>query len=280
MTSDEGRGSGIFCCVFTLPESRVCVMGILNVTPDSFSDGGDFVEADAANKRGIEMFGEGADIVDVGGESTRPGAIPVAEKDELDRVLPVVEELSKHGPVSIDTSKPQVARRCIAAGAKILNDVTGFSSDQMRKVAAESDVSVCTMHMRGEPRTMQDNPKYDDVVADVREFLRHRASELQAAGVKKDAIWLDPGIGFGKTVEHNLELLSRLSEIADLGYPVLVGVSRKSFIGKITGEGDPRERLGGSLAAACAAVQQGARLLRVHDVRQTVQFLQVWAAVS
>lgn len=255
-------------------------MGVLNVTPDSFSDGGLFSRTDAAIRRGIQMFREGADIVDVGGESTRPGAVPVAETEELERVLPVVEELTKHGPVSIDTSKPEVARLCVKAGARLLNDVTGFRSEAMRRIAAESGVSACAMHMKGEPRTMQDDPVYDDVVAEVRDYLRSRARALEEAGVQSNAIWLDPGIGFGKTLDHNIELLRRLDEIVSLGYPVLVGVSRKSFIGKISGEEDPNRRLPGSLAAALAAVERGARIVRVHDVAETVQFFNVKAAIA
>lgn len=264
--------------MFELPKNRVSVMGILNATPDSFSDGGDYFSADTAIQRGIEMFAEGADIVDVGGESTRPGAEPVSSEIELSRVEPIVAALSNYGAVSIDTYKPSVAARCIDLGAKIINDVTGFRDPEMIAVARRTEATLCIMHMLGEPRTMQSNPTYNDVVADVRSYLGGQAELLRKEGVDSKRIWVDPGIGFGKTLDHNLALLSRLGEIACMGYPVLVGVSRKSFIGRIVGEDDPKRRLGGSISGLLRAVANGARVVRVHDVSDTVQALAIWTA--
>jgi len=243
------------------------VMGIVNVTPDSFSDGGRFLAADDAIAHGRRLMHEGADLLDIGGESTRPGAEPVPEKVELGRVVDVVRALAGGGAtVSIDTVKAGVARAAIDAGATLVNDVTAFRGDaDMASVVAETGASCCLMHMKGEPRTMQDDPRYDDVVAEVKSFLEERLTFAVAEGVPEDRILLDPGIGFGKTVEHNLELLRRLDEIVALGRPVMVGVSRKAFLGKITGREAP-DRVAGTVAASVLALERGASIFRVHDV--------------
>ena len=269
------------CSRFELPLDRPLVMGILNVTPDSFSDGGAHFEPVVALRHARLMLAEGADIVDVGGESTRPGAAEVPVDEELSRVLPVVEQLAgEAAPVSIDTRHAEVAAACAYAGASIINDVSGFRDDAMTEVAAGSDAGLVVMHMLGEPGTMQRAPRYKDVVAEVAEYLQRRAAVLEAAGVARDRIALDPGIGFGKTTEHNLELLRRLNEIAKLGYPVVIGVSRKRFIGDITGVEAPRDRVAGSLAAALVAVANGAHVVRVHDVADTVSALLVARAIE
>jgi dihydropteroate synthase len=269
------------CGPFVLDLRRPLVMGILNVTPDSFSDGGAHPDADAAVAAAVAMLDAGADIVDVGGESTRPGAEPVSVDEETARVLPVVRALADRGAcVSVDTRRAPVAAAAITAGAAILNDVSGFSDPGMVSVAAGSGAGLVVMHMLGEPRTMQTDPRYDDVVAEVAAYLDGRAVFLQEAGVPRDRISIDPGIGFGKTTAHNLELLRRLDAIAQLGYAVVVGASRKRFIGEVTGAGEPRERVAGSVAAALAAVAAGASVLRVHDVSATVQALAVWSAIA
>ncbi|HXX91651.1 MAG TPA: dihydropteroate synthase [Acidimicrobiales bacterium] len=249
---------------------RPAVMGILNVTPDSFADGGRYLDFEAALAHGMAMAAAGADVVDVGGESSRPGALPVPEEEERRRVLPVVEALAPHVRVSVDTVKPGVARAAVAAGATLLNDV----SASLWPVAAECGVGWVAMHMQGTPRTMQDAPRYDDVVAEVRDFLVARVEDAAAAGVHE--IWVDPGIGFGKTVDHNLSLLRHLPELVALGRPVLVGTSRKSFLGKIApGPGGAvlpvEERLAGSIATATWSMLAGAAMVRVHDVAATVQ---------
>jgi dihydropteroate synthase len=244
---------------------RALVMGVLNVTPDSFSDGGRWFDRDAAIAHGLEMTGQGADVVDVGGESTRPGAEPVDEAEELRRVVPVVEALAPHVRVSVDTRKRGVAEAALAAGATLLNDVTASLFD----VAAAAGAGWVAMHMQGDPRTMQDDPRYDDVVAEVRAFLVERASAARSAGVGE--VWIDPGIGFGKNVEHNLALLAHLDELVATGFPVLVGASRKRFLGVLTGVDDPADRLEGSLAAATWAMSAGAAMVRAHDVRATVE---------
>jgi dihydropteroate synthase len=255
-------------------------MGVINVTPDSFSDGGRYAGHDAALAHARQMLADGADIVDVGGESTRPGAAPVAEADEIDRVLPVIEALVADGArVSVDTMKPVVMRAAIAAGAAMINDVRALRAPGALEAAAASDVAVCLMHMQGEPRTMQAAPHYDDVVADVRDFLATRAAAAIAAGISHERIVLDPGFGFGKSLAHNLALLRGLPELRALGFPVLAGLSRKSSIGQITGR-EASERTAGSLAAALAAVARGAAIVRVHDVRETVDALKVWHAVN
>jgi dihydropteroate synthase len=265
---------------FELPDDRAAVMGVLNVTPDSFSDGGQFVSTKGAIECGIALFDEGADIIDVGGESTRPGAEPVSVADELARVLRVVEGLvDAEIPVSVDTMKPEVARAAIEAGAQVINDVNGLRSEGMLEIASESEATVCIIHMLGEPRTMQLNPQYADVVEDVLTWLIDRAESACAAGIAKDKIWIDPGIGFGKTIDHNLSLLKATGEFASSGYPVMIGASRKSFIGKIVEEDDPANRLPGSLAAALYAAHKGARIIRVHDVAATVQALTLQSAI-
>jgi dihydropteroate synthase len=255
-------------------------MGVLNVTPDSFSDGGRYLAPAAAVAHAERMVAEGADMIDVGGESTRPGADPVSEQEELGRILPVLEQLrtGREVPLSIDTSKAAVARAAIAAGAALVNDVTALQGDQsMAGVVAEAGVDVCLVHMKGEPRTMQEDPRYDDVVAEVRAFLERRLAFAVEAGISPDRIWLDPGIGFGKTLEHNLELIRRLREIVAIGRPVLVGASRKRFVGALTDRPED-QRLAGSLAAAVLAFERGASMLRVHDVAATKDALAVAAA--
>jgi dihydropteroate synthase len=258
-------------------------MGVVNVTPDSFSDGGRFPGAEAAVAHARRLLAEGADMLDIGGESTRPGAAPVAEADEIARILPVVRAVRADSrvPISIDTMKPAVMRAAAAAGADIWNDVTalGFSPDSPA-VAAELGCGVVLMHMRGEPGTMQHNPVYADVVGEVAAFLGARAEAAMAAGVRREAIWLDPGIGFGKTLEHNLDLLAHLDRLKALGLRTVLGVSRKRFLRAIDPTAtDAADRLGGSLAAALTGAQAGMDALRVHDVRETVQALQVWDAI-
>lgn len=261
---------------FPLPEGRPAIMGVLNVTPDSFSDGGQFLDEDAAVQRGEEMLAEGADLIDVGGESTRPGAEAVEAEEELRRVLPVVKRLVAAGAkVSIDTSKHEVAAKCLEAGATVLNDVTALRDPAMAKLCVGSSCTVCLMHMQGDPRTMQESPHYEDVVADVRTALLKAAQDAEQAGIGRECIWLDPGIGFGKTLGHNLQLLSNLETLVATGYPILVGVSRKSFIGKLLGpEGEPApadERLEGALSAQVLAQAKGARIIRTHDVKAAVR---------
>ena len=256
--------------------ARPLVMGIVNVTPNSFSDGGRFFDTSRALEHALAMHEDGADIVDLGGESTRPGAQPVSVEQELDRVMPVLAALVREGVcVSIDTLKPEVMRAAITAGASIVNDVNAFRAPGAIEAVAASGVGVCVMHMQGTPATMQVAPHYDDVVAEVCAFLLERAAVLEAAGVAKDRIVLDPGFGFGKTLEHNRTLFRALARLAALGYPLLVGVSRKKMIGDLTGRGIDA-RMGGSVAAALLAAQNGASVLRVHDVRETVDALKVW----
>lgn len=252
--------------------TRPLVMGIVNVTPDSFSDGGCFLDPSAAIDHALTLAGEGADILDIGGESTRPGAAEVSEEDELARVLPVVEGLAKRTvvPLSVDTTKAEVARRTLDAGAAIVNDVSGLTADAvMPAVVATAGAGVVVMHMQGSARTMQRNPTYGDVVAEVAGYLEARLHDLTAVGISPDAVCLDPGIGFGKTLDHNLALLAHLNAIAAVGRPVCLGVSRKGFIGKLCGR-EPAERDAGSLAVACIAAARGtAHVLRVHDVAAT-----------
>jgi dihydropteroate synthase len=260
---------------------RPSVMGVVNVTPDSFSDGGVNYSADDAVASARRMYGDGAAIVDVGGESTRPGSEGVSVDEELRRVEPVLEALAGEVPVSIDTAKAAVARRALEVGAELVNDVTALRGDPaLVDVVAEADAFLCLMHMRGEPRTMQVNPTYDDVVSEVAAFLEERLRFAVAHGVAEDRICVDPGIGFGKTVEHNFELLSRLDVIVSLGRPVVVGVSRKSSLGRILGDPDATTGpLSASLAAAVTAYERGATILRVHDVKEHVEALTVAAAV-
>jgi dihydropteroate synthase len=257
------------------------IMGVVNVTPDSFSDGGLFLDADAAVAHGLRLVDEGADILDVGGESTRPGAEPVREEEERQRVLPVIERLGQDGGVriSIDTTKLAVARAALDAGATLVNDVSAFRFDPgMAALVAETGASCCLMHMLGEPRTMQQDPRYDDVVSDVKAFLEERLAFAVSEGIDEERVWLDPGIGFGKTVEHNLELLRRLDEIVAIGRPVVVGTSRKSFLGKLAGGRDEGERLPGTIATNVVALERGASVFRVHDVAQNADALAVAAA--
>ena len=256
------------------------VMGILNVTPDSFFDGGRHDDPDRAVERGRMLAAEGADIVDVGGESTRPGARAVDASVEIARVVPVVEALAAEGiPVSVDTSKPEVMRAALAAGASMVNDVRALLEPGAMEVVASSGAAVCLMHMRGTPESMQVETAYAHVVAEVRDFLARRAAACERAGIARNRIVVDPGFGFGKGVAENLALLRRLRDLVAAGYPVLAGLSRKSTIGAITGR-SPGDRLAGSLAAALTAVERGAAIVRVHDVRETVDALRVYAAVA
>jgi len=258
-------------------------MGVVNVTPDSFSDGGRFAGPRDAVDHGLALVGQGAGILDVGGESTRPGAQPVDEAEELARVLPVTEGLRAawDGPISIDTLKPAVARAACAAGATLWNDVSALSAPGALETAAELDCDVVLMHMRGEPRTMQDDPHYADVVGEVADYLADRAAAALAAGVRRPRIHLDPGIGFGKTLEHNLALLRGLDRIVALGFPVVLGVSRKRSIQAIDETAiDPNDRMGGSLAMALWGAAKGAAVIRAHDVRETVQALKVWSRLE
>jgi dihydropteroate synthase len=266
---------------FRIELTRPMVMGIVNVTPDSFSDGGRHGDAARALAHCEKLVAEGADILDIGGESTRPGAAPVPLEEELARVLPVLDGALRLGvPVSVDTVKPEVMRRALAQGADIVNDINALRlPGAVEAVAGHPDCGVCLMHMRGDPATMQQRPAYDDVVAEVSDFLRERLQVLQGQGVAAERILLDPGIGFGKSVEHNLALLRRQRELLALGRPLLVGWSRKSTLGALTGR-PVEERLAASVAAAIASVQLGARVVRVHDVAATVDALKVWGAAG
>ena len=265
---------------FALPTDRPALMGILNVTPDSFSDGGHYLAAEKAIAAGRRMIEEGADLIDVGGESTRPGAEPVPADEEIGRTVPVIEALAGDGiPISIDTMKPEVARRGLGAGAFLINDVGGMRDPAMVDVALGSNCHVCIMHMQGEPRTMQAAPNYGDVVREVRRFLVLQAVMLEEAGVAPERIWLDPGIGFGKTLEHNLLLLRHLDQLVATGYPVLVGVSRKSFLGKLTDNAPADDRLEGTLAAQVLAQSLGARVIRAHDVKAARRAIDVGTAI-
>jgi dihydropteroate synthase len=262
-----------------LDHPRIC--GIINVTPDSFSDGGQCLDAGNAVARGVQLVAEGADLLDIGGESTRPGAAPVSAREQIARVVPVIEQLTARVslPISIDTSDPDVMRAAVAAGAGMINDVYALRQPGALDAAAESGAAICLMHMLGEPRTMHKDPHYDDVVSDVLRFLTERAFACQMAGIDKKKLLIDPGFGFGKTLEHNLILLRQLDRFATLGLPMMVGLSRKSMIGKLTGR-DPGERIYGSVAAALIAVQRGAQIVRVHDVAATCDVLQIWRAVG
>ncbi|WP_147652813.1 dihydropteroate synthase [Vulcaniibacterium gelatinicum] len=270
------------CAGRVLRLDRPRVMGIVNVTPDSFSDGGEHATTEAAVAHGLRLAEEGADLLDVGGESTRPGAQPVPLEEELRRVIPVIEALAARTalPISVDTSKPEVMRAAVAAGAGMINDVYALRRESALDAAAALGVPVVLMHMQGEPRSMQDAPRYDDVVGEVRNFLAERVFAAEMAGIPKKRIVVDPGFGFGKTLEHNLVLLAQLERLADLGVPVLAGLSRKRSIGELTGREDAHARVHGSVAAHLIAAQRGARLLRVHDVAATVDALKVWNAVA
>lgn len=261
---------------FLADHERPLVLGIVNVTPNSFSDGGQFLEAPRAIEQGIRLRDEGADLVDIGGESTRPGAEPVPLDEELRRIIPVIEALAREGVrVSVDTLKPEVMGAAIAAGCAVVNDVNAFQAPGAVEAVARSDVGLIVMHMQGTPQTMQKAPHYDDVVSEVGAFLRQRGRALEEAGVAHERIVVDPGFGFGKTLEHNKRLFRALPALASMGYPVLAGVSRKKMIGDFTGR-SVEERVAGSVAAALLAAQNGASLLRVHDVKQTIDALNVW----
>jgi len=268
------------CGRFKLALERPLVMGVVNITPDSFSDGGMFADTERAIAHAQRLIGEGVDILDLGGESTRPGAAPVSLEVERRRVLPVLEALASGGvPVAVDTRKPELMREAIAAGAAMINDVTALSGPGALAAVARAPVAVCLMHMQGDPATMQSNPDYRDVVREVRDFLAQRVAVAEAAGIARNRIVVDPGFGFGKTVEHNLALLRSLSEFSSLGGALLAGLSRKAMLGKLTGR-EPRERVHASVAAALLAIQNGAHIVRVHDVAATRDALAVWNAVQ
>jgi len=272
--------SGVLRCRnYVLSLERPLIMGVVNVTPDSFSDGGMFASAAAAAAHARMLLEEGADIIDVGGESTRPGAPPVALDDERRRALPVIEALADCGaPVSVDTQKPDLMREAIAAGASMVNDVNALAAPGALEAITATTAAVCLMHKRGDPRTMQEDPRYDDVVREVRDFLAARIDAAERSGIGRERIVIDPGFGFGKTLEHNLALLRHLGRLAALGVAVLAGLSRKSMLGKITGR-DVGERVYAGVAAALIAVENGAHIVRVHDVAATRDALAVWQAV-
>lgn len=265
-------------------DGRPFVMGIVNVTPDSFSDGGRYLAVEAARDHALELVEQGADILDIGGESTRPGAEPVGEIEEMDRVLPVIEAIRAARPgvvISIDTMKPDVAGAAIGAGAWMWNDVNALRGENALECAADLGCAVCLMHMKGEPQSMQVRPEYENVVTEVAQYLGQRAGAAIGAGIDRSQIWLDPGIGFGKTPEHNLKLIAALEHFTGFGFPVLFGASRKRFIQAIDESAQQAgDRLGGSLAAALHAARAGASIVRVHDVRETVQALKVQAAIA
>lgn len=261
--------------------ARPLVMGILNITPDSFSDGGKYHMLDTALSHAEEMIAAGVDIIDIGGESSRPGSLAVSLKDELDRVMPLVYALRDCGkPLSIDTYKPEVMRETIAAGADMINDINGFRAPGALQVVADADCALCVMHMQNDPQSMQLQPEYDDVVAEVGEFLRERIGQMEQAGIARERICIDPGLGFGKTLAHNIALLKNTRQMQTfLQAPMLIGLSRKTMIGALT-DRPVEQRMAGSLAGALAAVAHGARIVRVHDVAETVDALRVWQAVS
>lgn len=268
------------CGTYTFDLSRPLIMGIVNVTPDSFSDGGRYATRDAALAHAERLIAEGADLLDIGGESTRPGAETISVQQEIDRVAPVIEALSTASvPVSVDTCKPEVMRAALQAGASMVNDICALQQPGALEVVAESSAAVCLMHMQGTPQTMQIAPSYDDVTREIKDFLRQRIDQAVAAGIDTSRIVVDPGFGFGKTLGHNLELLRRLHEFAELPVPLLAGLSRKSFLGGITGR-IAEERIHASAAAALLAVQQGAAIVRVHDVAPTKDMLALWNALK
>jgi len=269
------------CGRFEFTLDRPVLMGVVNVTPDSFSDGGHYAATEAAVKHARQLIKEGANAIDIGGESTRPGAEPVSNKRELDRIMPVLESLRHAGvALSIDTCKPDVMRAVLDAGADIINDVTGFRDSQAQAiVSAHGRCGLCVMHMRGEPRTMQQAPVYDDVVTEVVSWLGEQANLLISLGIASNRLSLDPGFGFGKTIEHNYKLLRHLDELVALGHPVLVGLSRKSMIGAVTGR-PVDQRLAGSLAGALAGLYRGARIVRTHDVASVKDAIEIWQAVE
>ncbi|WP_052493921.1 dihydropteroate synthase [Nitrosospira sp. NpAV] len=255
-------------------------MGIINVTPDSFSDGGLYASTESALRHAVRLIEEGADVLDIGGESTRPGGVPVSVQEELHRIIPVVKALSStNTPVSVDTSKPEVMRAAIKAGAAMINDVNALRAPDALEAIAEGGVMACLMHMQGDPLSMQTDPRYDDVVAEVKDFLRQRLNAAQAAGISPEKLLIDPGFGFGKTLAHNIELLRHLDHFMELGVPVLVGLSRKSMLGKITGN-EVGDRVHASVAAALLARAKGAKILRVHDVKATKDALAVYDAIN
>jgi dihydropteroate synthase len=267
------------CGAFKLSLERPLVMGVVNVTPDSFSDGGLYASAQQAVAHARRLVEEGADILDIGGESTRPGSARVALDEERQRVLPVLEALAGCGvPLSVDTRKPELMAEAIAAGAAMVNDVTALRAPAALAAVARAPVAVCLMHMQGEPGTMQENPTYQDVVREVREYLAQRVAAVERAGIARDRIVADPGFGFGKSIEHNLALLRSLGEFSSLGVALMAGLSRKAMLGRLTGH-EPRERVHASVAAALLAVQNGAQIVRVHDVAATRDALAVWHAV-
>jgi dihydropteroate synthase len=270
----------LHCGNFKFDLSRPLVMGIVNVTPDSFADGGRHFQRDAALAHAQQLIHEGADILDIGGESTRPGALRVSVQQELDRIMPVIEDLRDVPvPFSVDTYKPEVVRAALTQGVSMINDIDALQDSQTLLAAVESKAAVCLMHKQGTPRNMQQQPHYQDVTNEVMQFLRMRIAAVEAAGIARERIVVDPGFGFGKTLAHNLSLLRNLETFSDLNVPVLVGLSRKSMLGTITGQ-DVAHRVHASVAAALLAVQHGARIVRVHDVRATVDALKVWSAVN
>lgn len=277
--SSESEGV-LRCGRFSLPLVRPLVMGIINITPDSFSDGGRFLDPSLAAGQAQRLIEEGADILDLGGESSRPGADPVALEEEQRRVLPVLERVAGLGvPVSVDTCKPAMMQAAIAGGASLINDIFALRAPGALEAVAASECAVCLMHMQGEPRTMQTHPSYNDVTREVLQFLKQRASAAEAAGIGRDRIVVDPGFGFGKTTEHNLALVRALPQLKTLGYPVLAGLSRKSLFGKIVGRA-VAERMPASIAAALLAAQRGAAIVRVHDVAPTCDALKVLRAIE
>lgn len=269
------------CGKFQLNLNRPHVMGIVNVTPDSFSDGGKFTQANLAVEHALKLVEEGADILDIGGESTRPNAMPVSLQEELDRVIPVIEQLVNqiNIPISIDSYKPQVMQAAIAAGVSIVNDVRALQENDALDIVSSTDVGVCLMHMLGTPQTMQLNPQYNDVVSEVKAFLQQRLSVCEAAGISKSRILLDPGFGFGKTRAHNIALIQHLASFSSLGQPLLVGLSRKAVLGQVTGN-DVYARLYASVAASVISAMVGAKILRVHDVKATVEALKIVSAIQ
>ncbi|MBF23204.1 MAG: dihydropteroate synthase [Pusillimonas sp.] len=272
--------STLLCGRFELTFKRPLVMGILNITPDSFSDGSLHFQTDRAIAHARRLIDEGADIIDIGAESTRPGAQPVDVEQELQRLLPVIEALRPHNvPISVDTFKPLVMQRALQAGADMINDIYGFRQPGAIEAVADSNCGLCVMHMQGEPRTMQSAPRYDDVVADIRAFLVERVEALQTAGVNTSRVVIDPGFGFGKTAAQNYALLRRIAELQFDNYPLVVALSRKSMIGHVTGR-EARDRLGGSVAGALAGIARGAKIVRVHDVALTLDAIKVWQAVE
>jgi dihydropteroate synthase len=261
--------------------TRTAVMGVLNVTPDSFSDGGLYADTDAAIRHGLRMSEDGADVIDVGGESTRPGAEAVSAEEELSRVIPVIQALCDQTgiPISVDTYKPEVAREALDAGAGIINDIMGLADPEMRSLAAERRVPSILMHMKGTPRTMQEDPVYEDVISEIMAFLRERVEAVVGAGLPREYLIVDPGIGFGKTAEHNLEIIRKLADLKSIGLPILIGPSRKAFIGKVLGDLPPTERLEGTAAAVALSIANGANIVRVHDVKEMVRVARVSDAV-